>query len=68
MASSFNEITFGIAAAEAERASNPNLLIEGFFDSCGYMDNLVYVNKFLVLGPKAQVNPHCIETRARCAK
>ncbi len=52
MPSGFKDIAFGMAAAETERANNPNLLIEGFFDVCGYFDNLVYGDKFLILGSK----------------
>lgn len=50
--SSFKDVVFGMAAAEAEKTSNPNLLIEGFLDTQGYIDDLLKGNKYLVLGPK----------------
>ncbi|MBP1929493.1 hypothetical protein J2741_002040 [Methanolinea mesophila] len=49
---SFNDIEFGLAAAENERSNKPYLLLKGFLDSNGYIDQLMNGDKFLVLGPK----------------
>ena len=48
----FKEIEFGMAAAENERSSKPYLLIEGFLDDYGYVNDVLNGNKFLILGPK----------------
>ena len=48
----FKEIEFGMAAAENERSSKPHLLIEGFLDDYGYVNDVLNGNKFLILGPK----------------
>ena len=45
----FKEITFGKSAAEKEA---PQLLIDGFLDSYGYIDKMIDEPNFLVLGPK----------------
>lgn len=41
-----------MAAAENERSSKPHLLIEGFLDDYGYVNDVLNGNKFLILGPK----------------
>lgn len=46
------DVVFGLAAAEEERAKRPQLLLEGFFDAFGYVKEVAEGNKFLVLGPK----------------
>nr|WP_321496127.1 hypothetical protein [uncultured Methanolobus sp.] len=48
----FKEIKFGLAAAEKEKSNYPNLLINGFLDEYGYIDQIIDDEKFLVLGPK----------------
>lgn len=48
----FKEIEFGMAAAENERSIKPHLLIEGFLDAYGYVNDVLNGNKFLILGPK----------------
>lgn len=48
----FRNIQFGKSAAEAEISASPQLLISGFFDAFGYIDEINKTNKFLVLGPK----------------
>lgn len=45
----FKEITFGKSAAEKEP---PQLLIDGFLDSYGYIDKMINEPNFLVLGSK----------------
>lgn len=49
---SFKKIEFGMAAAEKEKSSSPHLLIEGFLDAYGYIDEIINGDKFLILGPK----------------
>lgn len=49
---SFKNIEFGMAAAEKEKSSSPHLLVEGFLDAYGYIDEILERNKFLILGPK----------------
>lgn len=48
----FKSIEFGMAAAEKEKSSSPHLLIEGFLDAYGYIEEILEGNKFLILGPK----------------
>ncbi len=48
----FKDIEFGMAAAEKEKSNSPHLLIEGFLDAYGYIDELLNGNKFLILGQK----------------
>jgi len=52
MPSGFKNILFGFSAAEKEFTDNPRLLDEGFFDICECLHNIIYGNKFLILGPK----------------
>ncbi len=49
---SIKNIDFGLAAAEEERTTRPELLLEGFFDAFGYVDQVMTGSKFLILGPK----------------
>jgi len=49
---SFKKIEFGMAAAEKEKSNSSHLLIEGFLDAYGYIDEIIEGNKFLILGPK----------------
>jgi len=49
---SFKNIEFGMAAAEKEKSNSPHLLIEGFLDAYGYIEEILEGNKFLILGPK----------------
>jgi len=51
-AKGFKDIEFGMAAAENECAYKPDLLIDGFLDAYGYINDLINGYKFLVLGPK----------------
>jgi hypothetical protein len=46
----FKKINFGMMAAEKEKTNSPHLLIEGFLDAYGYIDELINGNKFLILG------------------
>ncbi|MCK4796890.1 MAG: hypothetical protein KAT05_05875 [Spirochaetes bacterium] len=48
----FKAIEFGLAAAEKEKSNSPHLLIEGFLDAYGHIDEIISGNKFLILGPK----------------
>jgi len=48
----FKNIHFGVAEAETEKNEYPRLLIEGFLDAHGYIQEIIGSNKFLVLGPK----------------
>ena len=50
--SAFKNIVFGMAAGESEASYCPNLIKNGFWDSCGYIDSLINGNKYLVLGYK----------------
>lgn len=50
--SAFKNIVFGMAAGESEASYYPNLIKNGFWDSCGYIDSLINGNKYLVLGYK----------------
>jgi len=38
--------------AESEKAQSPELLLEGFFDAFGYIDQIVSGNKFYIFGQK----------------
>ena len=48
----FTDINFGLAEAESEKVRNPELLLEGFFDENGYLNEVREGYRFLVLGPK----------------
>jgi hypothetical protein len=48
----FNQIAFGYASAEKERAENPELLLEGYLDLHSASDRIVAGSDFLVLGYK----------------
>ena len=48
----FKDIEFGMAAAENEKSFKPHLLLEGFLDTYGYINEIRDGHKFLVLGPK----------------
>jgi len=50
--SDFKRIEFGMADAKDEKTQKPNLLIEGFLDAKGYIDQIINQDKFIVLGPK----------------
>jgi len=44
----FKNIVFGMAAAKKEKSNSPHLLIEGFLDAYGYIEEILEGNK---LGP-----------------
>lgn len=46
------DVKFGFAAAETEAARNPELLLQGFVDPQGYIDELINNDRYLILGPK----------------
>ncbi|MDW7733625.1 MAG: hypothetical protein SCH66_14500 [Methanolobus sp.] len=48
----FSEIEFGRVSAEYELTYSPKLILEGFLDAYGYIDEILNTEKFLVLGPK----------------
>ena len=48
----FNKIQFGLASAEDESARNPNLLVEGYWDTGNIALEAKSGNKFLFLGYK----------------
>ena len=48
----FNKIIFGMAAGESEASFYPDLIKNGFWDSCGHINSLINGNKYLVLGYK----------------
>ena len=48
----FKDIKFGYISAEDEFTYSPELIIDGFLDEYGYIDELLDTEKFLVLGPK----------------
>jgi len=48
----FKDIKFGYISAEDEFTYSPELIIDGFLDAYGYIDELLNSEKFLVLGPK----------------
>lgn len=48
----FKDIKFGYISAEDEFTYSPELIIDGFLDVYGYIDELLNTDKFLVLGPK----------------
>jgi hypothetical protein len=45
-------VVFGLAAAEQERFSKPELLLDGFLDAYGLVAAVRQGTKFLILGPK----------------
>ena len=48
----FKDIKFGYISAEDEFTYSPELIIEGFLDAYGCIDELLNTEKFLVIGPK----------------
>lgn len=48
----FHKLKFGWASAEQEGATDPNLLLDGFFDLGGVVEEATNGNKFLFLGYK----------------
>jgi hypothetical protein len=48
----FKQINFGLMDAESEKAQSPELLLEGFFDAFGYIDQITSGNKFYIFGQK----------------
>lgn len=48
----FDKISFGFASAEEESIQKPELLLQGFFDEEGIVDDVSIGSKFLVLGYK----------------
>ena len=48
----FKDIKFGHISAEDEFTYSPELIINGFLDAYGYIDELLNTEKFLILGPK----------------
>ena len=48
----FKSIRFGDSSAESERSNNPKLLLEGFLDTYGYIDEVTSSQKFLIYGQK----------------
>lgn len=48
----FKDIEFGMDAAENEKSFKPYLLLEGFLDTYGYINEIKDGHKFLILGPK----------------
>ena len=50
--SALKNIIFGMAAGESEASCYPDLIKNGFWDSCGHIDSLINGNKYLVLGYK----------------
>lgn len=48
----FREIKFGLSEAEEEKATSPQLLLDGFFDGFGYTEQLLKKNTFLIYGSK----------------
>lgn len=52
MVNDFRQINFGMMDAESEKAHSPELLLEGFFDAFGYIDQIVNKNKYFIFGAK----------------
>jgi hypothetical protein len=52
MAACFRDFKFGYASAELEGANEPDLLLEGFFNQKGVIDEVRNSHKFLFLGYK----------------
>jgi hypothetical protein len=50
--SDIREIDFGLAAAEEERSTRPELLLGGFLDAHGYVRDIRDGTRFLILGRK----------------
>ena len=48
----FKDIKFGRISAEDEFTYSPELIIDGFLDAYGYIDDVLNTEKFLILGPK----------------
>lgn len=48
----FKDIKFGRISAEDEFTYSPELIIDGFLDEYGYIEELLNTEKFLVIGPK----------------
>ncbi|MGJ6122517.1 hypothetical protein QN239_08075 [Mycolicibacterium sp. Y3] len=48
----FKDIKFGYISAQFERRKMPNLLLDGFFERGGVVNDLIYGSEFLVLGYK----------------
>ncbi len=51
-ASSFKKINFGESSAEKEKAHSPNLLLEGFLDERGDINEVIAGARFLIYGQK----------------
>ncbi len=52
MVSDFKKINFGMMDAESEKAYHPELLLEGFFDEAGYVDQVLKQEKKYIFGSK----------------
>ncbi len=50
--SDFKKINFGLMDAESEKAYSPKLLLEGFFDESGYIDQILKKEKKYIFGAK----------------
>ena len=48
----FKDIKFGYISAEDEFTYSPELIINGFLDAYGYINEILNTEKFLILGPK----------------